>query len=516
MFKEKVAIIDIGSNSLRLVIYGIDQEFNFVEIQNIKTPARLSENIYYVEEEAFLDQAGIDKLIAALDSFNYVIESYQVDRVLPKATAAIRQSSNKDDILRQVEMATGIKIEIVTEQEEAEYGQYAVLHSSTIENAITIDIGGGSCEITHYENKEMKHYHSFPFGAVSLRKDFFNGKAHNDSKAMEAVRKFVRKQFKEFSWIKKANLPILAIGGSARNVANVHQRLIHYPLAGLHGYGMVAEAIEETLTTFVTTDANRLDDIDGLSTDRQDIIIPATIVFQELYKMVKAPFLSVSTHGLREGIILKYINETYNTPIDVSLVQARTIRSIGHQFPIDTSRNYLRINYALSLYQQLCELNQLSFTYEIHEELEFAAYLYQFGSFIDIDAESQHTFYLLSNMNLPGYSHLKRLRLALLSSYRNRSLFNQYLEDFEGWFTKDEETLLQLLGGILKFSEALNDSQTGPINALKLNALSDGNYRLDIYHHKPIIAEKYRAERHAKHLERALDGQLSLNFISSY
>ncbi|UUX32821.1 Ppx/GppA family phosphatase [Fundicoccus culcitae] len=514
MFKEKVAIIDIGSNSIRLVIYGIDEEYNFVELQNVKTPARLSENIQMINEQAILDQTGIDKLISALDSFKYVIESYQADTVIPKATAAIRQSANQASIIEQVEQATGIRIQLVSEQEEALYGLYAVLHSTTIEDAVTIDIGGGSCEITLYEKKELKHYKSFPFGAVSLRKDFFTDKAHNDPEAMEAVRKFVRKQFKAFPWIKKAKLPIIAIGGSARNVANVHQRLVHYPLAGIHGYGMTDDAIDMTLQTFVTTEASKLGDIDGLSSDRQDIIIPATIVFQELYNVVKASFLAISTQGLREGIVLKYINEKYNTPIDMSLIRARTIRGIGHLFPVDTSRNYLRINYALSLYQQLCELNLLPYSYEYHEEIEFAAYLYHFGSFIDVEADSQHTFYLLSNMNLSGYSHRKRLRLALLSSYRNRSLQNQYLEIFPGWFTEEEQLLLQKLGGILKFSQALNDSQTDPIDSLELVALDDGNYRLDIYHHKPIIAEKYRAQRHLKHLERALDGQLSLNFIA--
>lgn len=182
-------------------------------------------------------------------------------------------------------------------------------------------------------------------------------------------------------------------------------------------------------------------------------------------------------------------------------------------FPINPKGAQLRVDFSLSLYQQLCNLGLLEYNYARQELVEFSAYLYLFGGFISNEAESQHTFYILSNMNLLGFSHSNRLRLALLSSYRNRSLYNQYLDDFPNWFSEDNVEELQKLGGVIKFSQSLNDSQTAPINKLIIERLEDGDYCLNIYHHGPIVAEKYRAERHFKHLERALDGDLILQYI---
>ena len=512
MYREKIAIVDIGSNTIRLVIYGIDQDFFFTEVINIKTPARLSQHLIIDEAGKTMDQAGIDKLVYTLESFRLVTEEHQVNTIKPLATAAIRQSRNQADILKQVKDRMGWQIEIVPEEGEATYGQYAIMHSTSFQDAITIDIGGASCEITLFKQKKMKAYHSFPFGTVSLKEQFFVDKPHNDPEAMEALAKFVNKQFKGLDWLKKAKLPIVAVGGSARNVTLVHQRATNYPIAGVHGYHLSLDDLKLTLDLFQNTPFDKMSDIDGLSSDRVDIIIPANLVFIELFNAVKATIFSISMQGLREGIALEYINSKYQSPIDTELIKARSIRQVINVFPINVEGAQLRVNACLDLYRQMCDLEQFDYHYKTQEMLEFAAYLYQFGSFISAEAESQHTFYLLSNMNLFGFSHIERLRLALLSSYRNRSLFNQFLEDFDNWFKDDTQDELQKLGGIIKFCQALNDSETAPIGQLNLTRQEDGDYVLNIEHNGPIVAEKYRADRHLKHLARALDGHLSLTY----
>lgn len=516
MYTEVIGIIDIGSNTVRLVIFGLDDSYNYIEIHNVKTPARLSQYLYSDEEgNILMSQDGIDSLVEVLVSFKEVANSFNVNTILPMATAAVRQSSNRDDIMQAVKEATGLEIQLVSETEEASYGQYAITHSTTVDGAITIDIGGGSCEITLYRDKQMVEYHSFPFGAVTLSKEYFTGKDHNDPDAIEAVQDYVKKQFKQFDWIKKAKLNIVAIGGSARNVANVHQRLVNYPMAGVHGYSMTEDNLSDTLDLFKATSIDDMENIDGLSSDRRDLIIPAAIVFLELFKVTKANQFVISTQGLREGIILKYINSNYNYPLDNQLIRVRSIRQVVRDFPINTIGSQILVDICISLYKQLCDLGLMEYRYEIQEELEFSAYLYRFGGFISIEADSQHTFYLLSNMNLLGFQHVDRLRLALLSSYRNKSLFKQYVTNYEGWLTEDELSELQTLGGVLKFSAALNDSRTGPINDIKLYRTKDNQYKLDIIHSAPVIAEKYRAMRHIKHFERALDGDLDIEFIET-
>ena len=182
MLLERIGLIDIGSNTIRLVIFEIDEHFTMFQVQNIKTPARLFQ---YLDKKKKMSQAGIDVLIKVLKSFKSVADQYQVSALMPVATAAIRQSTNRDDIIKQVRKATKIEMMLLPEEKEAFYGNYAVLHTTQFLNGVTIDIGGGSTEVTYYENKELQQYHSFPFGVVTLKQMFFDGKEHNDPKAIK-------------------------------------------------------------------------------------------------------------------------------------------------------------------------------------------------------------------------------------------------------------------------------------------------------------------------------------------
>src|SRR5699024_775046 len=143
------------------------------------------------------------------------------------------------------------------------------------------------------------------------------------------------KQFKGLDWLKKAKLPIVAVGGSARNVTLGHQRATSYPIAGVHGYHLSLDDLRLTLDLFQNTPFDKMSDIDGLSSDRVDIIIPANLVFIELFNAVKATIFAISMQGLREGIALEYINSKYQSPIDTELIKARSIRHVINVFPIN-------------------------------------------------------------------------------------------------------------------------------------------------------------------------------------
>lgn len=513
MHTERLAIIDIGSNTIRLVIYGINRYFDIEELHNVKTPARLAEFLHEKKGQTILDQAGIDRVIMTLNSFKQVMRRFQVDTVKAMATAAIRQSSNQKEILAAIDQATGIQVELLSEQQEAEYGQYAVNYTMNVHDAITIDMGGASTEVTLFKDKEMVAYHSFPFGTVSLKDRFFNGKSHNDRKAIDKTSAFLKDAFKSLPWLKKSKLPLIAIGGSARNVANVHQRMTAYPMAGLHGYPMTNDNLLTTLNLFLETEAENLSDIDGLSNDRVDIIVPANLAFLELMNVIKAPEMLISSQGIREGIILYHINTTYNMPLDNQQIRVRTVQQLMRNLPMNDFGAYLRVDFTINLYLQACRLGIFEYDYEQHVELEFAAYLYRVGAFISSEADSHHTFYLISNMNLLGFTHKRRLRLALLASYKNRSLLMQFLEDFADWLSPEEVDLMIAMGGLIKFAAALNDSKTNPINQLKLERIKDDQLELKIYHDRPVLAEQYRTQRHKKHIERSLNAQVALNFI---
>ena len=220
------------------------------------------------------------------------------------ATATIRQSKNQQELVAIVKERTGFDVEVYSEQDEAFTGYYAVSHSTPIETGITIDMGGGSTEITYFENRKLKHYHSFPFGAVTFKEQFMKNDQMTDIERKKLT-EYILNSLQKFPWLKNCNLPIIAIGGSARNVAQIDQNLKKYPIAGIHQYMMDTSALHSIQTYLRQFSIQQLEKIDGLSSDRADIIIPAIEAFVKVYEYVDAPFFMFSRRGLRDGISMK-------------------------------------------------------------------------------------------------------------------------------------------------------------------------------------------------------------------
>lgn len=507
---ERIALIDIGSNTIRLVIFNVDSNsyYSISEIQNIKVSARL---VQYVENGKMSDK-GIKILTDLVRKYLQVISQYDVDRVIAVATAAVRNSENVDHIISHVYNQTGLEVKVLSDEEEAFYGNYAVRYSFNIYDGISVDIGGGSTEVTLFKEKKVVYSHSFPFGAVSLTRKFFSNKKHSDPQAIEETTKWVKKQFKKVDWLEKANVPIVAIGGSARNIAEVYQLQTDYPIAGTHGYPMEPEWLDATLKLISETDYDDLDSLDGLSQDRKDTIISAGIVFQQLLTVAQSSKFILSRRGLREGIVIHHLNEEHNDPFDLYAVPQQQVIRLTSQYNILERSTNQRIAIADMLLEQLEENNILKPTIEYLVLMYYGATLYNLGNFIENDSSSQHTFYVISNTNIHGFDHYDRVRLALLASYKNRSLYKQYVGNLEGWFTEEEKTLLLQLGSIIKFAEALNDSHVNTIEEITLKKTKKKGYDLLVKYHGEIVSEMFQAEKQKNHFERAVGDKVNINF----
>ncbi|UTH13358.1 exopolyphosphatase [Macrococcus equipercicus] len=507
---RRIGLVDIGSNTIRLVIFEYSESTGLQELQNIKTPARLYQ---YLDRDKVMAQEGIEVLCSTLQSFQQVAAKFHVEALYPVATAAVRQSKNIEEIISYVKEQTNITMQIVTEKEEAFYGYYAVVHTLNFSDGVTVDIGGGSTEVTYFEDKELKFSHSFPFGVVTLQKLFFENKKHNDDKAVSQARAFIKEQLQSLKWLAKRKVPIIAIGGSARNIARIHQSLVEYPIAGVHGYSMKEEDISVVYKKLMSSTMDDLEDLDGLSRDRRDIIIPSTLLFKELYEEVEATEFVFSRKGLREGVIMSILEKEYKHPFDKHEVFKESLRNLAYSYNIGRQEALQRQRLAEMLYYEL-EKNDLIDGNKLDKKLLLqSAYLFYLGSYIDSDAASQHTYYIISNSSLNGVSHRNRVKLALLSSYKNKTLL-KFFADETGWFTEAEKAKIQLLGSILKFAYALNSSNTSVVNSLYLEKHKD-RYNLVIMYKGDPIAEEYQAERQKKHLEKIVKAKIHITFTEN-
>lgn len=505
MEHSRTAIIDIGSNTVRLVLYK-EQGVGIEEFRNVKAPLRLNR---FLDESSVMSDEGINLLLEALKNFREVLDYYDVTEVECTATAAIRQAKNRAEIIQKVKEETAFQVRLLSGEEEAMYGLSAVLKTMPLDNGLTIDIGGGSTEVTLFENRKLKYSHSFPFGIVSL-KQMFIAEERMKPKEQKKMAEYIQKELLKYPWLQKAPDSIIAaIGGSARNLAIVQQLKVSYPPLGVHGYELTLDALNKLREELSSLSYSELEKVDGLSNERADLILPAIEVFYQLAVHTKAKGLMVSSRGLRDGIMLEQIKGgQYDTAEDVKRNGIkRLLKVYGH----DDEHHYQMIQLTKKMLNGFEKKGLLNVTKQEQFMIEQSAALFYLGEYISSSSKSRHTFYLLINSLFDGFTHVEKAYLALTASFTNNSTLKQYLEEFDGWFTKEEIQKMREYGALLKLCYSLNSSKRSVVQNLDIKELQDG-ILIIVYCEGNEMAERYQSEKQKKHLEKALHKQIKLHF----
>jgi exopolyphosphatase/guanosine-5'-triphosphate,3'-diphosphate pyrophosphatase len=508
MGKEKWAVIDIGSNTIRLVIYEKSNGGSYKESENIKTVARLRQ---YLTQEKVLQSEGMTLLIDILQGFQEIIDFHHISNIYCVATATIRQAKNQQEIVAIVKEKTGFNMQIFSEREEAFFGYYAVSHSTPIDTGITIDIGGGSTEITYFENRELIHYHSFSFGVVSL-KDQFMKQDRITEMERNKLTEYILKSFDQLPWLRNLQVPIIAIGGSARNIAQIDQNLKKYPIAGIHQYIMTYSDLQKIQTYLEQFSIEQLEKVEGLSKDRADIIIPALEVFVRLYEYCQSTSFMFSKKGLRDGISIKK-SESRDKVQSTDQIIYNSVSELLADYGVDGPHAHYRGRLAENLFEEVRCFYKIESKEPLKKIVIRGAQLYYLGQYIENDSSSQHTFYLLANQSINGLLHKDRVKLAFIASYKNKTLLKQYMASFSNWFTKIEIDEIRIAGAIAKLACALDSSKRAIVKKVSFEEISPTILQLNVYCQGNAFVEQYEIEKNIRQLEKAIHRTIALAFI---
>lgn len=502
--EKKLAVIDIGSNSIRNVIFEVNGHGQYFERLNVKEVARLSSHI---TEHNELSESGIEALIQTLNHFNRLNAHHEVKELLPVATAAIRNANNSKAILEEVRQATGMEIRLLSDYEEAYYGYSAIVNSTYIEDGYSVDIGGGSMEVTYFKNRELVFYHSFPFGAVTLTEDFMKGDTLTKEERKQLT-SFLKKSFKEIDWLEPHGIPLVGVGGTARNLVRVEQSLSLFPLEGIHQYAVGTDRLHDVVDELIQMSTKQLSRLDGLSKDRIDIIAPAVTAIDELARYLKVPEFIMSNNGLREGLFYEYYLKENNL-VRFRDVKEESFRHFEKQYDVDPIRHKHLIHLAQQIYAGLIETKSIKPKPFEPALLEGACRLAYVGEYIDHNNKSDHTFHLITTNDFKGMNNEDRLALALVTSYKSRRLLDQHIEGFPEWFDAKMLKSLELLGSIVKLVDALDLTERQVIGNVDLSSTDEGLV-MTLHAHTSPRFELQRGIRHKKHLERAIDQPIEL------
>ncbi len=301
----KAAIIDLGSNSIRMDIVDIDEKTGKYEyIKRSRIMARLSEGM---NVNGCLQPEAVQRTVDALNEFKKIIDENGVEDVMAVATAAVREAGNRDEFLRRVADETGINIRVIRGEQEAEYDFLGAISTLDIEDCVIVDTGGGSTEIVLVSEGEPLARTSIPVGAVNMTDRFlFRGET---PEALRALSDYVSSCLDKVHWIDDAEfMPIVTMGGSMFNLAVVERGEPNINRERLHGYEMSGEAVKETYERILEMSELERED-EGIEQGRADTIPAGVAPVIELIDRIGAEQVIVSSAGLKEGILAEFIEK---------------------------------------------------------------------------------------------------------------------------------------------------------------------------------------------------------------
>jgi exopolyphosphatase/guanosine-5'-triphosphate,3'-diphosphate pyrophosphatase len=293
----RIAIIDIGSNSVRLVVYrGLTR--TPAVLFNEKVMAGLGRGL---SPGGRLAADAMDSACAALSRFALLCDSMAVDSLRAVATAAVRDASNGRDFVRRVKAETGIDVEIIDGETEARGAAMGVIAGIPQADGIVGDLGGGSLELVRVAGGEIHERLSLPLGA--LRLDAFRKSGRRDL-AQEIEKGLARLKWAELGRGK----PFYAVGGSWRALAQLHMHLTDWPLPVIHHHVMPVDAADRLVRTLAHISVKSLKEVPAISTSRSAQLPGAAAMLKAVTRRLGSSAIITSAYGLREGLLFQALS----------------------------------------------------------------------------------------------------------------------------------------------------------------------------------------------------------------
>lgn len=403
----RIAVIDVGSNSGRVVVFDVGSDGVLDVFSEERAPLRL---IGDIDDELVLSSRTQERALRALRDFVNVARGAGAKRIIAVGTAAVREAANGQQFLRRIREEAGVSLRVLDSEAEARCAFFGAVNGLPVENGAMLDVGGGSLQLAYFRNRKMTGYRGLPLGALRMSVEYL----HTDPPTRGEVRALRTHVFK---LLEEAGIPplrsgdlLVGTGGTIRNLAKVDARARDYPVHAVHGYELSRKRLRELASVFVATKRSSRNSISGLSRNRADSIVGGSLVVDCVMEQCRATQLIVAGQGLREGLLYEASGLPLPSP---ALVRERAIRSLVTRFSSwDESRAERRRELARLLHEKL-EPDAPSGLVEL---LAHAATALDIGRSIDYFRRHLHTAAILRATVLMGFGHREALVLSTIAA----------------------------------------------------------------------------------------------------
>jgi exopolyphosphatase/guanosine-5'-triphosphate,3'-diphosphate pyrophosphatase len=499
--ERRIAIIDLGSNSFRLVVFSYTEDW-WKRTDEIYEAVRVGAG---QETGGPLLEEPMERALETIDLFAHFCRATGVERVRPLATSAIREASNREAFAEAARERSGLEIEVLSRGEEARYGYLAAVNSTTLEDGIALDIGGGSMQLTRVRSRHAAAAHSWRLGAVVTTERFLTAERVKP-KHLKALREHVRDELKSAPWLGERGGRLAGIGGTVRNLAAAVMLEAGLPSYGVQGFCLEKEALDALVERLAELTPAERRHVPGIKPERGDLILAGAVVVQTVMAAGGFEALEATDAGLREGAFFEELLAGAEAPL-LPDVRVSSVENLAAQYHPDAAHNAHVAQLALEIWDALADAGVHPGDADERELLWAAAVLHDVGTAVDYDDHHKHSRYLILNAGLPGFSPRETALIGQAARYHRKG--HPGLGEFAPLARRGDDALLTRCAAALRLAEQLERARDQTVRHAEV-VVEDGRVELRLQADGDVTVSRWAAQRQADLFRQAFDKELTV------
>jgi exopolyphosphatase / guanosine-5'-triphosphate,3'-diphosphate pyrophosphatase len=519
---ERLAVIDLGSNSFRLVVF-LAGEGWWKRTDEIYEPVRIGEGLASTGE---LGEEPVARALATLDVFAQFCEAsgLQGDSVDAVATSAIRDASNAARFLELARERAALPIRVLSREDEARYGYLAAVNSTTLADGCVLDLGGGSLQLSRVSERLVRASGSWQLGTVRMSERFLPVNGPAKRRQLDALREHVSEQIGQAEWLAGAGSAggerLVGIGGTVRNLAAAAQRAAGLPSNGVQGMVIERGALDRLVERLAALPAAERASVPGIKPARADIILAGAVVVQAVLQAGDFDGLETTEAGLREGVFFERllapgaphkllapgVADADHRPLFADVHRA-SVMNLAGQYHLDVAHTRHVAALALGMFDELARLGLHEGDARERELLWAASMLHDIGMSVDYDDHHKHSRYLILNAGLPGFSPVEVAIIAQAARYHRKGTPDP--GPLRALFGEGDAERLDRCAVLLRLAEDLERSRDQLVRGTRLE-LHDDAVELQLIADGDPIVPRWAANRETGLFERAFHRELAV------
>ncbi|OYV96456.1 MAG: hypothetical protein B7Z73_00675 [Planctomycetia bacterium 21-64-5] len=507
---HRLAAIDVGTNSIRLVVAEALRDGNYRILTEEKDTARLGKDLAATGQ---LNAAAVERSLEALKRMKQIAAGYQVRELRVIGTCALREAADGEEFCRRAKQEIGLDIDVIGAEQEAHLAFSSVARAFQLDgkNVAIADIGGGSTEIILASGRAIEEVYTTPLGAVRMTDLYLNGQEPGGEAVenlMGGIDHELRRHTKRLVF-----WPHLMIGSGGTFTTLAEMVMASKGQTGLplRGYEVTHAEVGHLLDRLRKLPLKARRNLPGLSPDRADIILAGVAIIDGLMRRFRVNRLQVHDRGVRDGLLLMMLEQSRGARSDDPHDQDAAIERFAANCGADLKHSRQVAKLATQILSQV--MGEAGLTTSDRLLLDAAARLQDVGYLIDYEKHHKHSYHLILHSRLAGFQTHQLELIANIARYHRGKEPKKKHENFRRLSGKDQQRVRKL-AAVLRLAGGFDRSNTQQVRDI-LVSIADGEITMRVVSDEPPEVDLWAARRRAAPFEREFGRRVAIEWLDA-